>query len=84
MTPKNGGRQSQAAAAGTQGLISDMRMLVHATEKAPRLEEALSDERVVSYKVATALMVLLVGLILATSALPDLIPRLARLIPGHL
>jgi hypothetical protein len=64
---------------GTQGLVSDMRLLVQTVEKTHRVEEALSDERIVSYRVATMLMLVLVGLIFATTALPDLMPRLAQL-----
>ena len=72
-------RKPQPSGGGTQGLVSDMRLLMQTVEKTPRVEEALSDERIVSYRVATMLMVLLVGLIFATTALPDLMPRLAQL-----
>ncbi len=73
-----------AVGAGPQGLVAQMRQLAQAREKAERRNEVDSEERVLSYSVSTTLMLLLVVLIFATSALPDLMPRLTNLVQARL
>jgi hypothetical protein len=72
------------AASNADGMVSDMRQLVQVAERPVALDDAAQVERLVSYRVATILMVLLVGIIFATSALPDVGPSLAGAIQAHL
>ncbi len=73
-----------AAGAGPQGLVAQMRQLAQTREKAEPRNEVDTEERVFSYTVSTTLMLLLVVLIFATSALPDLVPRLTNLVQARL
>ncbi len=77
-------RGGLAASTNSQGVVREMRLLVHATENVRRPDEGEAEERLVGYTVTTALMVILVVLIFATSALPDLLPRLGNVLQAHL
>lgn len=61
------------------GLVSQMRLLVRANEKADLPIATELDERQASYGLSAVLMLLLVVVIFATSALPDLLPRLSQM-----
>lgn len=75
-------RNSPAGA--DQGLVAQMRLLVQTQERTRNSSGGDSDERVVAYTVSITLMLLLVVLIFATSALPDLLPRLTNLVQARL
>jgi hypothetical protein len=66
------------------GLVNDMRMLVQTAEAAPEVSDRDQLEHLVSARVATVLMVLLVMIIFVTSALPDVGPSLAKVVEAHL
>jgi len=72
------------AASNADGMVSDMRLLVQGVERPAGLEDAASVERLVTSRVTTILMLLLVGIIFATSTVPDLGPSLAGAIQAHL
>ena len=72
------------SASETDGLVSEMRQMVQAGHPAPVVDDPERLERTVSAKVATLLMVMLVAIIFATSAVPDLGPSLAKVIQAHL
>ena len=71
-------------ASDANGLVSEMRQMVQAGQPAPVVDDPEQLERTVSAKVATFLMVMLVAIIFATSAVPDVGPGLARVIQAHL
>ncbi len=71
-------------ASDTNGLVSEMRQMVQAGQPAPVIDDPEQLERTVSAKVATLLMVMLVAIIFATSAVPDVGPSLAKVIQAHL
>lgn len=75
-------RKSPAGA--DQGLVAQMRLLVQTQERTSHSSGGDSDERVVAYTASITLMLLLVVLIFATSALPDLLPRLTNLVQARL
>jgi len=68
----------------TSGLVSEMRQMVQAGQPAPVVDDPDQLERTVTAKVATFLMVMLVAIIFATSAVPDVGPSLAKVIQAHL
>jgi len=68
----------------TSGLVSEMRQMVQAGQPAPVVDDPEQLERTVTAKVATFLMVMLVAIIFATSAVPDVGPSLAKVIQAHL
>ena len=72
------------SASETDGLVSEMRQMVQTAQPAPVVDDPERLERTVSAKVATVLMVMLVAIIFATSAVPDLGPSLAKVIQAHL
>lgn len=72
------------AASDAAGLVSEMRQMVQAGPAAPVVDDPEQLERTVSAKVATLLMVVLVAIIFATSAVPDVGPSLAKVIQAHL
>ncbi len=76
--------QTVRAASDADGLVSGMRQLVQAGQPAPVVDDPEQLERTVSAKVATLLMVMLVAIIFATSAVPDVGPSLAKVIQAHL
>ncbi len=76
--------QTVRAASEADGLVSEMRQMVQTGEPAPVIDDPERLERTVSTKVATFLMVLLVAIIFATSAVPDVGPSLAKVIQAHL
>jgi len=76
--------QTVRDASGTNGLVSDMRQMMQAGQPAPVIDDPEQLERTVSAKVATLLMVMLVAIIFATSAVPDVGPSLAKVIQAHL
>ena len=61
-----------------------MRQIVQAGLPAPVIDDPEQLERTVSMKIATLLMVMLVAIIFATSAVPDVGPSLAKVIQAHL
>ena len=77
--------QTVRAASNTDGLVNEMRQLVQ-TGAQPVLEIEDRDqlERSVSARIGTFLMVLLITIILTTSAMPDVGPSLAKVIQAHL
>jgi hypothetical protein len=76
--------QTVRAASDADGLVSEMRQMVQTGQPAPVVDDPERLERTVSTKVATFLMVLLVTIIFATSAVPDVGPSLAKVIQAHL
>jgi len=78
-------KQTVRAASNADGLVSEMRQLVQTAPPAPAIDQDPAQlERTVSTRIATFLMVLLVTIIFATSALPDVGPSLAKVIQAHL
>ena len=77
--------QTVRAASHTDSLVSEMRQMVQ-TSPRPGLEIEDRDqlERSVSARIGTLLMVLLIAIILTTSAMPDMGPSLAKVIQAHL
>jgi hypothetical protein len=76
--------QTVRDASDANGLVSEMRQMVQAVQPAPVVDDPEQLERTVSAKVATFLMVMLVAIIFATSAVPDVGPSLAKVIQAHL
>lgn len=76
--------QTVRSASNTDGLVNDMRQLVQTAAPMADLEDRDQLERNVSARIATILMVLLVAIILTTSAMPDVGPSLAKVIQAHL
>lgn len=66
------------------GLVNEMRQLVQEAEPTADLGDRDQLEHLVSARVATVLMVLLVMIIFVTSALPDVGPSLAKVVEAHL
>jgi hypothetical protein len=66
------------------GLVNEMRMLVQTAEPTGEVGDRDQLEHLVSARVATVLMVLLVMIIFVTSALPDVGPSLAKVGEAHL
>ncbi len=79
-------KQTVRAASNADGLVSDMRQLAQAKAAVPgqTIDDPAYLERAISTRIATFLMVLLVTIIFATSALPDVGPSLAKVIQAHL
>lgn len=76
--------QTVRAASQADSLISEMRALVRATEPVKTPAEGAELERIVSTRVITILMLILMGLVLLTSAVPDIGPSLAAAVGAHL
>ena len=76
--------QTVRDASDANGLVSEMRQMVQAGQPEPVVDDPEQLERTVSAKVATFLMVVLVAIIFATSAVPDVGPSLAKVIQAHL
>ena len=68
----------------TDGIVNEMRQLVQTSPAPIPVEDREQLERAVSARIATVLMVLLVMIIFATSAVPDMGPSLAKVIQAHL
>jgi hypothetical protein len=68
----------------SQELVKEMRSLARAAEQAVRLPSSQSEERVACLRITTGLMLLLVIVLFATSALPDLLPRLDQVVAAGL
>jgi hypothetical protein len=77
-------KQTVRAASETDGLINEMRQLAQAVVPGQTVDDPAYLERMISTRIATFLMVLLVTIIFATSALPDVGPSLAKVIQAHL
>jgi hypothetical protein len=77
-------KQTVRAASETDGLVNDMRQLAQAVVPGQTVDDPAYLERIISTRIATFLMVLLVTIIFATSALPDVGPTLAKVIQAHL
>jgi hypothetical protein len=78
-------KQTVRAASGSDGLVNDMRQLVQGAAPGQMIADDPSHlERAISTRIATFLMVLLVMIIFATSAVPDVGPSLAKVIQAHL
>jgi hypothetical protein len=76
--------QTVRDASDANGLVNEMRQMVQASQLAPMVDDPEQLERTVSAKIATLLMVMLVAIIFATSAVPDVGPSLAKVIQAHL
>ena len=76
--------QTVRAASDADGLVNEMRQLVKTAAPRPIIDDPVQLERTISRRIATFLMVLLVMIIFATSALPDVGPSLAKVIQAHL
>ena len=77
-------KQTVRAASETDGLVNEMRHLSQAVVPGQMIDDPAYLERMISTRIATFLMVLLVTIIFATSALPDVGPSLAKVIQAHL
>ena len=78
-------KQTVRAASEADGLVSEMRQLIEAAAPDQTIDNDPAQlERAVSARIATFLMVLLVMIIFATSAVPDVGPSLAKVIQAHL
>jgi len=77
-------KRTVRAASETDGLVNEMRQLAQAVVPGQTVDDPAYLERMISTRIATFLMVLLVGIIFATSALPDVGPSLAKVIQAHL
>ena len=77
-------KQTVRAASEADGMVNDMRQLAQAVVPGQTVDDPAYMERAISTRIATFLMVLLVTLIFATSALPDVGPTLAKVIQAHL
>ena len=72
-------------ASNADGLVNEMRQLVQTTAPGQIVgDDPAHLERAISTRIATFLMVVLVMIIFATSALPDVGPSLAKVIQAHL
>jgi hypothetical protein len=76
-------KQTVRAASETDGLVNEMRQLSQTVVPGQTIDDPAYLERMISTRIATFLMVLLVGIIFATSALPDVGPSLAKVIQAH-
>ena len=77
-------KQTVRAASEADGLVNDMRQLAQTVVPGQTIDDPAYLERMISTRIATFLMVLLVTIIFATSALPDVGPTLAKVIQAHL
>ena len=77
-------KQTVRAASNADGLVNEMRQLAQAAPLGQTMDDPAYLERTISTRIATFLMVLLVTIIFATSALPDVGPSLAKAIQAHL
>jgi hypothetical protein len=77
-------KQTVRAASETDGLVNDMRQLAQTVVPGQTIDDPAYLERMISTRIATFLMVLLVMIIFGTSALPDVGPTLAKVIQAHL
>jgi hypothetical protein len=77
-------KQTVRAASETDGLVNEMRQLAQAVVPGQTVDDPAYLQRLISTRIATFLMVLLVTIIFATSALPDVGPSLAKVIQAHL
>ena len=77
-------KQTVRAASETDGLVNEMRQLSQAVVPGQTIDDPAYLERMISTRIATFLMVLLLTIIFATSALPDVGPSLAKVIQAHL
>ncbi len=77
-------KQTVRAASEADGMVSEMRQLAKAVVPGQTIDDPAYMERTISTRIATFLMVLLVTIIFATSALPDVGPTLAKVIQAHL
>ena len=77
-------KQTVRAASDADGVVSEMRQLAQAVVPGQTIDDPGYLERMISTRIATFLMVLLVTIIFATSALPDVGPSLAKVIQAHL
>ena len=77
-------KQTVRAASETDGLVSEMRQLAQGVVPGQTIDDPAYLERMISTRIATFLMVLLVMIIFGTSALPDVGPTLAKVIQAHL
>ena len=77
-------KQTVRAASETDGLVNEMRQLSQAGVRGQTIDDPAYLERMISTRIATFLMVLLVMIIFGTSALPDVGPTLAKVIQAHL
>jgi len=77
-------KQTVRAASEADGLVNDMRKQAQAVVPGQTVDDPAYMERTISTRIATFLMVLLVTIIFATSALPDVGPTLAKVIQAHL
>ena len=68
----------------SQELVKEMRSLARASEQGARLPTNQSEERLACLRITTGLMLLLVLVLFATSALPDLLPRLDQVVAAGL
>ena len=71
-------------ASDAAGLVNEMRMLVQTAEPPTEIGDRDQLEHLVSARVATVLMVLMVMIIFVTSAPPDVGPSLAKVVEAHL
>ena len=77
-------KQTVRAASEADGLVNEMRQLARTVVPGQTVDDPAYMERTISTRIATFLMVLLVTIIFATSALPDVGPTLAKVIQAHL
>jgi hypothetical protein len=77
-------KQTVRAASETDGLVNEMRQLAQTVVPGQTVDDPAYLERMISTRIATFLMVLLVMIIFGTSALPDVGPTLAKVIQAHL
>jgi hypothetical protein len=77
-------KQTVRAASETDGLVNEMRQMAQAVVPGQTVDDPAYLERMISTRIATFLMVLLVMIIFGTSALPDVGPTLAKVIQAHL
>jgi len=77
-------KQTVRAASEADGLVSEMRQLAQGVVPGQTIDDPAYLERIISTRIATFLMVLLVMIIFGTSALPDVGPTLAKVIQAHL
>jgi hypothetical protein len=77
-------KQTVRAASEADGLVSDMRQLAQGVVPGQTIDDPAYLQRMISTRIATFLMVLLVMIIFGTSALPDVGPTLAKVIQAHL
>ena len=77
-------KETVRAASEADGVVNEMRQLAQGVVPGQTVDDPAYLERTISTRIATFLMVLLVTIIFATSALPDVGPTLAKVIQAHL